>query len=524
MGSNSLMCDLSPEPTVEALLDLLFGQITWPSGLVRERACVGVSNLLVKPEESKATEDYLLGWIKGCALESVACYPLLAVARARDLAPTSGPSRSDLSAALPCPSLLSWMILNEIDGTAQKPIEASSRHSGSAPSSFTPNPFFEKYVRSFLPPVYYDSFESLIKPLGDVLIQQWAYEWDGLVDRTGTSLTARPMDFWLGRTLPGDERYVSVDTTMSEVYRSAYLRAVSWALSSDLIDEDLALRFAVSAAPVDLELWKVRPGQRPGWWPVVGEITSEIDTAPGEIWAGVSQLWERQLRCEPWSSNDQLGGDRLLAHASGMVHSGDSTYDLAIRGVFQKTSGPRRPELTEMAEWLRNTRPDASVAYRSLLRFNGVIRGADPDEYSNEFGDWSLLPAFVSAMPLAVPRWQFWRMWRELWLPAPYMVRANTTFCAEDDAIVASDPTEGAVAEWRDWTDGLTEKLADGLPPPGGSLLTLRREVVEKFEEATQSSFSWLCTVVVYSRDGYHKPFEAFFDERFFGGSLIVKD
>ena len=65
------------EMHVEHGLRLLFTQLTWPSGLVRERACVQIAKLLLDPEYSGETRARLIAWMKSQNLESVNALGLL---------------------------------------------------------------------------------------------------------------------------------------------------------------------------------------------------------------------------------------------------------------------------------------------------------------------------------------------------------------------------------------------------------------------------------------------------------------
>jgi hypothetical protein len=489
--------------------------------MVRERACRGISDLLGDPATGGETTSYLTEQLRACEFESLTCHVLLAVARCKKEHNSVEPSAQTLSDAIASPSLLSWILLRDIDASYAEPLASSLRHSGSAPADFQANPFFGKYVRSFLPPAYDLSIEALVGPVTDAFRIQWAYEWDRLIVAKGAELTIRPMDYWLGR-LPGDERYVSVDTQMSEIYRSAFLRTLAWGLSGGLIREPLAVHLAAAALPLDLELWRVTPKRRPDWWPTAEASAGVLDTIPGEAWAMVEQLWERQQRCESWAGQSGLGESSILAHASGRVSSGDSVYDLSIKGVFQKTHGPAIPDASDIADWLRTNRDDAVGSLPSPVRFAGAIGRADPDAWARDFQDWSILPSFGFGRTGPTPRWQFWRFWREIQLPAPYLLSPGATFGATEDRIEIVDPKLGLVARWSDWTDGLSEKLVDDLPPSTGCALAVERDVIEEFEQRYRSRFCWVSTLTTFTRSSTHDPYDSFRDSRIFGGTRLV--
>ena len=88
---------------------------------------------------------------------------------------------------------------------------SSPGHSGDVPGDFSPNPFFAKYVETFLPPIF-NILAGLIEENELIAFRRhWAYEWQGLVDETGVKLTDRNLYFWWGRK-SDKERVFATDT------------------------------------------------------------------------------------------------------------------------------------------------------------------------------------------------------------------------------------------------------------------------------------------------------------------------
>jgi hypothetical protein len=238
---------------VEHGLMLLFTQLAWPSGLVRERACVQIAKLLLDPEHSDVTLHYLFLWMKTQQLESLAALGLLPLLRARlDRSDFNLPRVEDLTSAISRPSLLSALLLHDLFPNDSESLEHSLRHSGDVPQGFSPDVFFGKYVETFLPP-YFDFLAGLIEESEVIAFRRhWAFEWQRLVDETGVKLTDRNLYFWFGSGSE-KERVFATDTKLSEVYRSAFLRALAWAVSSDRMDASGAIVLAEETCPVNLD-------------------------------------------------------------------------------------------------------------------------------------------------------------------------------------------------------------------------------------------------------------------------------
>lgn len=511
-----------------SLLALLFSQLTWPSLLVRERACVSIARLLADPGQAGPARDHLLLWLRAQDLESVAALGLLALLRAQIEGVVEPVPIDEVVAAVERPSIQSHLLLGEY-APGRVAFDLSAAHSGAAPAGFAPEPFFGDHVRSYLPPIY-DFWAGEIEKRGRIPFRrQWAYEWGLARGRVGTELSVKPLDFWLSGS-PYKERYQGADMPLSEVYRSAYLRTLGWAVDVGGLSRDDAVFFAAQACPIDLELWRLEPGRKPPWWPRVEEPEGKIDTTAVAIWEAVEGLWRACSAGEPpW------GGDWALAEASGRVHTGTTTYDLEIFGCYQKCHGPAAPDLADLADWYRgegHRENRVDLLCPSPIRLRGHARGVRLDDLVRRSGDWTLVPAAgpVSVMS-SVPRWQWWRMAREVWMPTPCLEGSRAELGFEDGSMAMLGFEDGSMAtridgqvaaRWSDWTEALGETLPEGLPPATGQFLLADRGLIQEFAAATGSSFCWVCRLTGYHQERFGDTLDRFTDHRSFGAPGIV--
>lgn len=496
-------------------LSWLLARLTWPSIMVRERACKELATLLLHPQLGDVTRDALLHWITEQRLESVAALGLLPFLRARGQSETYSIPLAELVNALRAPSILAWLLLNEVGERHSLPFAAACRHAETAPPGFTPDPFFAKYVKYFLPPSYADLVRSLEARVGLPLHRQWIFEWQFLLQDLGVVSTRDEVDEWY-RYLPGKEHYLGVDTRLAEVYRSAFLRALAWAATQGAVPGIVQL-LAAHACPVDLDLWAVAPQPRPTWWPQISQPDGQIDTTPAEIWQQVAALWEEYRTGVQGST---------IAAASGAVYHQEIIYDLEILGLFQTCRGPATPELAAIATWYRGAdarNTELTLLRPSPLRWSGAIADQSPEEVLRRFADWDVLPA---AGPVrhygAVPRWQMWRIAREFWLPVPYLARSPLTVACEASAIVVRG-SDGEIGRWMDWTDGLEETTVEGLPLKSGQALTISIDSIEQIAQQGKMTFCWLCQLTGYHREQTNQEFASFVEQRIFGASHILR-
>ncbi len=495
---------------IDQELSFLFSRLTWPSGMVRERTCIAIADLLIDSRWSEIVQKQLIRWITTQRLESIAAIGLLILLRAKiqnsNFVP---PSVEELSSVVHRPSVLSWVLMNELAPLNAPSSSWASLNSGSVPGDFKPEPFFTKYACNFLPSIYTDTAKDIEANKHVPFVKQWSFEWHKILEDIGKKPSTSPLDF-LGRK--DSEHYVALDFELSEVYRSAYLRTLAWAVMVGALSENDAKFWAIRTCPIDLGLWRLSPtSQPPTWWPKADEPEGKIDTVPAQIWKQVEVLWEKQ-RVEK--------NDWILAEAIGRVHEGNNTiYDLEIFGLFQVCQGPSSANLEYLTDWYRW---ENNVSYTPCsLRFEGVIKTAPPNSLARNFDDWSIVPVTCRVSPCTTLRWQFWRMHRDIWFPAPFLGFNSLAFKCLDDTLIIQDGDD-IVGKWNDWTFALKEKMTANLSPSSGQHLLVQRKRIERFTEETNSVFCWICRLTGYHREYDHQPYKHFTDYRQHGTTSIV--
>jgi len=472
----------------EREFSLLLSRLQWPSLLVRERAACAICGLLLGPDSALVLEA-LLKWMEKQTLESVVVLGLLPVYNAYE-GGLEVPHEA-LKAAIRSPSLLSHLLLAEIQGGGLKLSPVDLPHSGSATPGFRPASFFENNVSVFWPPAFSNRAERIERVALVPFRRQWAYEWEELVRREGIAPSVGPLSFQGQRD---GEHLFAINTNLSEVYHSAYLRALAWAATTGKVKFSVLLSLAAETCPLDLGLWKVKPGRRPAWWPTVEKSESSIDVAPSQIWKAIERLWAEQ---------DLEKGKTLLA-AAGHVHDDSQrAYEIQILGAFQAAEGPTAGSPQEVVTKC-GVSLDASV---SLLTYTGLLHEVAPSDLAVRSGDWSVVPASGYVMPSASDRWQYWRFFRGLRLPFPFLAGSSLDFKCGTDAIEVSDGHESK-AWLRDWTDGMRETTIGNLGPRSGYFLIADSDMVKAFAEKTRSAFSWFCRLTAYHRRYEYGSFE----------------
>jgi hypothetical protein len=501
---------ISPEQSLSWLLS----RLNWPVIGVRERASVELGRLLLHPQMGDLTRGALLQWISTQRLESLVALGLLPFLHAHMEESTYIAPVPAILTSLCAPSLLTWLLLNELDASHSLSFAEACHHAETAPQDFTPAPFFAQYVENFLPPGNADLIQSVERQERIPIWRQWAFEWQRLLTVLGITPTRRELDEW-HRRLPGGQRYAGIDTTLSEVYRSAYLRAIAWA-GTQGIHPTVVQFVAARACPVELDLWRVIPQPRPAWWPHIAQPAGQIDTTVADIWRQVEKLWEQQRKEE-----------ETLVAASGIVYREERFYHLEIVGLFQCCRGPQTPALADIVEWSRGEAHAEEMLLdlerTSPLQFGGVAVNRESEAWLRHFADWLVLPITCPVThSWAVPRWQMWRIEQEMQLPAPYLAESPLTFTCEPEAIVMH-ADEKKVGRWIDWADGLGETHCESLPPKSGQAAFVNTNVINQFARQKHMTFCWLCQLTSYHREYQGDAYQSVKEQRIFGASYIMR-
>ncbi len=498
-------------PEQPVALGFLFARLTHPEGMVRERACAAIARLLSTTETAGPTREGLWAWMEEQRLESVAGIALLVWIRSAIDNPTiERPDSRYMARSFPRPSLLSWLLLRELYGQSFPEPDWTSAFSADRHRDFEPDPFFLRHAVQFVPKILAKMANRVARETGAPVVEQWAWEWSRLVDQVSLVPDGHVLQF---RGDSESDLHVSCDFRLSEIYRSAYLRTLAWAMLNGIIDRSDALEFAAKCCPIDVGLWRIALGRTPNWWPTGSESGETIDESVARVMGSLKSLFHEQSR-----SRD----DWLLVQGSGLIEGKNVHVELEIYGVFQKCLGPREPEVAEVLRGFR-WKVSQRLVFDSWIKFSGrLIPGQDSTD-SERIGDWEITPAFTRVESPVVTRWQWWRHCRQVWAPALCLIDGSLHVTVKENGIFY-DHESSPVGSWADWSWGLRDKRNANLPPATGQALFVRRGLLEAFSDTNRSTFCWLWRMTGYHRRGNHGKYDTFSFEGELGATRICLD
>ncbi len=242
-------------------LSFLFERLKWPVPMSRWRTAKEIRNLLNDAGTRSSTEDALLDYLDQCNTESEVCEILTIVFLT---SPAGRPLRTVLASRLHCPSILADIILERTYGHGNGIGRWRQAHSGQAPADFEGGSYFEEHKTAHVPTILMNNLTHLESVSGYPFLQHWAYEWKTLRDKLGTHYTRYPYYF-------GDVSETRAGIIgqywqrMSEVYRSAYLRTLAYAVSEWSLPQRIAESYVLDTVHGIAGLFDLEPGARPAW-------------------------------------------------------------------------------------------------------------------------------------------------------------------------------------------------------------------------------------------------------------------
>ena len=242
-------------------LSFLFQRLKWPVPMSRWRTAKEIRNLFNVPSTRTSATEALSEYLGQCKTESEVCSILTIVFL---ISSDCRPTRTELASRIYYPSILADILLERTYGQGCGIGGWRNTHSGRAPADFTGGSYFEEHKTAHVPPVLVSNLRKLERVTGYPFLQHWAYEWKVLRDTLGTQFTRYPHYF--------DDVLESRSGIMGqywqrmrEVFLSAYLRTLAYAVSQLGMPQSIAEGYCLDIVDGIAGLFDLEPSSRPQW-------------------------------------------------------------------------------------------------------------------------------------------------------------------------------------------------------------------------------------------------------------------
>jgi nucleoside-triphosphatase THEP1 len=462
--------------TQVTVLDVLFSRLVEASPLVRERAATAIADLIARSERRDEVFEQLIAWLAMQELETLIATGLLPLLRAAIEMPSivSSFDLDRVTGAIRHSSVIieeQVRYLEILTGKKISPIK-TSRTSGERVSiSGHPTEFFARNAKHYLG----QSIWNNGKKLGPAFMTEWSALSDQLAKKTAA--VADIYSFGRFRNKYGNKSVLgAMNAQLTDVYMSAYLRLVQSYYRKSLINRDFLLDYSLRTLPIDLSLWSVAPNRAPEWWPEIAKGNKDEPKTVVEL-------------------NYQEGIEKIIGHRDGNTilflegplrpstgWNGDTLdCSITLTAFAYRSEGPNLPTASDLCDnllhrprWLniptRAKYPLAVLEDMSLL----IPAGED----TLEFSDLEVMPLVLRVHDLTSCVWQWFRRY-----PPPVaigsLVEPLLVKMHADHWNYFSD--NQAIATYRDWTEGLSERFNPEMPIPFGRYLEVSSEFIKKW-------------------------------------------
>ncbi len=457
-------------------LSFLFQRLKWPVPMSRWRTAKEIRNLLNDPETRHSTTGALLGYLDQCRTESEVCEVLTIVFLT---SPDGRPAHSELVSCIQCPSILADILLELTYGQGRDIGGWHQAHFGHAPANFESNSYFDEHKTAHIPPIFMSNLRRLESSSGFPLLQHWAYEWKMLRDKLGTRYTRYPYYF----DNSGDVRAGIKGQywqRMREVYLSAYLRTLAYAVSAWGMPQKMAENYCIDMVHGVAGLFDVEPSTRPAW----------LSDLPERFCAPDSDL--RSLTRELLQVA-QVERMKLVSLNTPMAVSVQKFADLTISAHLVTPDY----ELYEGA-FLYEKMPYLSIA--DTFELKGPPAEMIISEASTEGKTGSEIAVCNCLMPVPFGAWQSDYFAMGLSVPAPYTVPGTEIRCTRE-SIDCIDSDGKVVSSTRMWNDDWTPSYPSGGSTRCGTATMIDHESLAAAVERSERKVAFFVRLRIWDRE-----------------------
>jgi hypothetical protein len=414
---------LKPQFAMRVLLE----RLNWPVRFVRWQSAVQFAKLFSSSRRNEAIKTYL-DWLKSRQFETEI---LSGLAILQCTEPCDRPSAADVKKHIKKSSILAELLFQRLYGKLLG--GWTSNHSGSPPSNFKPDRYFEDYQGQVIPQILATQLKRLEKKTGLPFMEQWAFEWRTLMDFTKSPHSSFPHYFLRG-AYSREDLSVQLSQSQCNVYRSAYLRTFAFAVQQWNMPKDQAVLEATCCLPLNNGLLSIEPTARPKWLGDVPEKAFETD-APIE---GLI----RQLLASGVASNGMRPVSLRIPISNAVADFGE----LLIQSFYASDDFTPKPDFTDNSSRMLVWPID------NLISIECPLPEEEPDDFRIDGIKGCCIPICLDTLPMPFGFWQGDYFSLGLAFPAPY--NSSSQQIARMAKGKIETLAEGKrVGRWSTWND-----------------------------------------------------------------------
>ena len=352
-------------------------------------------------------------------------------------------------------------------------------HSGQAPADFEGGSYFEEHKTAHVPPILANNLKKLQGSSGYPFLQHWAYEWKTLSDKLGTHYTRYPhyFDDVLDARAGIIGQYWQ---RMREVYLSAYLRSLAYAVSEWGLPQRIAEGYCVEIVHGIAGLFDVEPGVRPAW---LSDFPERFCALRADFIPLVRELMQAS----------RMDGMMLLSLHPPVATSIQKYAKLTLRDHLV-TSDYQLPDNALLYEKL------LLMFVPDTLELKGPLAEITIQDARNAGRNGDEVAVCSSLFPIPHGCWHGDYMSLGLRIPAPYTIPNSEIRCTHESIdCIASD---GKVASrTRIWNDNWAPSHPKGGSTRCGSATMIDEEVLSEAMKRLGRKLAFFIRLRIWGRE-----------------------
>ncbi|MCP4366233.1 MAG: hypothetical protein GY800_13185 [Planctomycetes bacterium] len=389
------------------------------------------------------------------------------------------------------------------------------------PSDYEPSSRFLESVAGFLAPTYTSKAQEIEKKSGSGFIQQWAWEAEKLRKEAELDEEYGEIMHFLGGH--GRPILTGMSTKISEIYKSAFSRALALFYKSGKIPSEIFLYYSLSTCPIDLTFWEIQPQRPPSWWPSLSSKSkSTIDTSVSEVWQSLDDLVNH------FGLGKSENGKKILA-ACGPVKPAKGweldklNIDFTMLGFAYRVNGASFPKAEEVIDnlykpvWFPATGTSKPLCFfesTNDLHCSMELEGFLID-------DLVIMPLVASLKTNSINLWQWFREhYSPRGLSYGLVCKGATLKHKHNGWVYTFERKE--VAFGYNWLSGIVERHDKDLPIPSGQVLEIDGKWLHDILNNGEFKLGYVIKVTSRVKEYSYGEAKIFEDAKFFGVSPII--
>lgn len=508
--AESLMADMKP-PLPDwfksqlgvSVLDILFQRLLWASPLVRERTATALAKLLISGPRGEEVFKELLSWIQKQRLETTIAIGLLPIIKALYMVDdVKSLEYIDINLVADTIPINSEVIEKLFDELAfmmgvDKPNLPPKANIEPVPNTYVPNIFFQRYVNTFLAPIYTQRGSDIERRSGKNFIKQWAFTSDNLMKVSCIQPDPNQV-YYYGRN-KHDEFLLGFSSKISEVYRSGFLRVLQSFYNEGSIQEDFYFEYAYATFPIELSKWKILPDRPPEWWPRLAKTKNTNDKKSNSITAiSFETSPESLINCP--SEKVLIAVEGAIQPENGWTDNPAHSFTLIAFGY--KVIGTKIPTSEEIAEKILYSPSLVTIPSKTQRPFNFL----EDMENQLTIGNWPkrikdiiIYPIVVRDRDLCIALWQYFRDYDFPFNLYPSILQGQKIVLNENNWQL-EDEQRKVMATYSDWLEGLKERYDRDMPIPHGQFLMLDKDFLNNWLNESELRLGYVLKSIYRSK------------------------